>query len=173
MTHQVGSQRSDIFEVRTTYRPIPITHSEEPTINGGSTKFINGSFSSSKINKLWIHQYDSETSWSHENILKLIQEVETRRSLWDVGYAEYKLHKDNLWQEVADAIPATFIVNQIFTNFVFRNVETQMIRFLVTLDLVMKCPLYHHHCFNGERSFETNIAQLSYLYPSPSRECYI
>lgn len=48
-----------------------------------------------------------ETAWSHENILKLIQEVEIRRSLWDAGCAEYKLPKESLWQEVADAIPAS------------------------------------------------------------------
>lgn len=45
-----------------------------------------------------------ETSWSHEHILKLIEEVESRRSLWDIGCAEYKQHKDFVWQEVADSI---------------------------------------------------------------------
>ncbi|XP_065356044.1 uncharacterized protein LOC135950426 [Calliphora vicina] len=45
-----------------------------------------------------------ESAWTHEYILKLIEEVEARRSLWDAGCAEYKLPKYNLWQEVADII---------------------------------------------------------------------
>lgn len=48
-----------------------------------------------------------ETVWPDENITKLINEVEVRRSLWDAGCAEYKLPKDILWQEVSDAIPVS------------------------------------------------------------------
>lgn len=49
-----------------------------------------------------------ETAWSREKILKLIEEVEARRILWDAGCAEYKLPKDIVWQEVADTIPTSF-----------------------------------------------------------------
>lgn len=58
-----------------------------------------------KIQKSYRKKVESE--WSQEQILKLIQEIETRRSLWDAGCAEYKLPKEALWQEVADAIHIT------------------------------------------------------------------
>lgn len=45
-----------------------------------------------------------QADWTHENILQLIQEVEPRRTLWDMGSAEYKLPKMSLWQEIADAM---------------------------------------------------------------------
>ncbi|XP_065361480.1 uncharacterized protein LOC135955107 [Calliphora vicina] len=48
-----------------------------------------------------------ESVWTHKDIMKLIEEVKGRRSLWDVGCAEYKLPKENLWQEVADSIPVS------------------------------------------------------------------
>lgn len=49
-----------------------------------------------------------ESDWSHENTIKLIAEVKKRRCLWDTGCEAYKLPKENVWQEVADAIPTSF-----------------------------------------------------------------
>lgn len=47
-----------------------------------------------------------ERKWSDEDINKLIKEIETRPVLWNAGLPEYKLSKEIVWQEVADAIPA-------------------------------------------------------------------
>lgn len=49
-----------------------------------------------------------ESNWSHESTIKLIGEVKKRRCLWDIGCEEYKLPKESVWQEVADAIPTSF-----------------------------------------------------------------
>lgn len=47
-----------------------------------------------------------ERKWEKEDTLKLIQEVEARPLLWDVGAAELKLPKEHLWEEVAAALNA-------------------------------------------------------------------
>ncbi|XP_046805743.1 uncharacterized protein LOC111685068 isoform X2 [Lucilia cuprina] len=49
-----------------------------------------------------------ESVWTHDNIIRLIEEVEARRCLWDAGCPEYKLPKDMLWQEVADSVNMSF-----------------------------------------------------------------
>lgn len=40
--------------------------------------------------------------WTDEQILRLITAVQERPSLWDAGATEYKLPKNDIWQEVAD-----------------------------------------------------------------------
>lgn len=47
-----------------------------------------------------------ERVWSTDEILTLIREVEARKVLWDAGSDGFKLPKDSLWRQVADAIPA-------------------------------------------------------------------
>lgn len=44
-----------------------------------------------------------ERKWSEQDVTKLSTEIEPRRILWDMGSAEYKMPKESVWQEVADA----------------------------------------------------------------------
>lgn len=44
------------------------------------------------------------TEWSHEDIIKLINAVEERPTIWDISSSQYKLPKTSAWQEIADCI---------------------------------------------------------------------
>lgn len=48
-----------------------------------------------------------ERSWTEEEILNLIKEVEMHPALWDFSCPEYKLPKDAVWQDVANILSAS------------------------------------------------------------------
>lgn len=47
-----------------------------------------------------------EHKWTDDEIFNLIKAVEPQRSLWDFSSPEYKLPKDLVWEQVANAVSA-------------------------------------------------------------------
>lgn len=64
-------------------------------------------------------------TWSHEDIVKLITEVETRPALWNVGHVDYKNRnkRDSAWQEVYAIFVKKIPVEELTTK--WQNLRTQ------------------------------------------------
>lgn len=83
------------------YDPNENTESHSPASNQAGKK--------PKVTKQKQKSYKKkvESTWTDDEIYKLIKEIEAQRVLWDMGTPEYKLPKDTVWQQVADIVSAS------------------------------------------------------------------
>lgn len=76
------------------------------SVNKKKSKAEKSSEEKSKAKKICYNK-KMEKTWTADEALKLIEEIEQRRTLWYVSSAEYKLPKEPVWMEVSENVNAT------------------------------------------------------------------